>query len=138
MALPSKPVTSATGIGIASSDSQFHSAAYAAFRAVFDSSNEALVIISQKGSIQTANPRARELLKLEDGGINVKTFEDCLIDSTAEQLKALCRRGETFTTLPREADSTMPPKSPIQVTLRAILPVSQHLLLLLQEAGNST
>ena len=59
MALPSKPVTSATSIGIASSDSQFHSAAYAAFRAVFDSSNEALVIISQKGAIQTANPRAQ-------------------------------------------------------------------------------
>jgi PAS domain S-box-containing protein len=133
MVLPAKPATSravdATGVN----DSQFHSAAYAAFRAVFDSSDEALVIISPKGAIQTANLRARQLLKLENGGINTNSFEECLTASASDQLKALSRRGETFTAFPREADSSIPPKSPIQVTLRAILPISQHLLLSLQE-----
>jgi PAS domain-containing protein len=100
---------------------------------VFDSSAEALVIISQNGAIQTANPRAKQLLQLEDGQINVNSFEQCLTESASQQLKALSRRGETFTALPRGAESSVPAKSPIQVTLRAILPVSQHLLLSLQE-----
>jgi len=119
------------------SDPQFDSAAYAAFRAVFDSSSEALLIISQSGEIQTANRRASELLQIKDKGPSSQVLHDVLLGSTSEELRSLLGGGHTFTASPRGADEITAPRSPIRVTLRSILPVSQHLLLALEESWNS-
>jgi signal transduction histidine kinase/CheY-like chemotaxis protein len=121
----------------ATRDTQFDSAAYAAFRAVFDSSSEALLIISQGGEIQTANRRATELLKLKDKDPASQVLDEILPGSTSEELRSLIRGGQTFTATPRGADEITAPRSPIRVTLRSILPVSQHLLLALEESWNS-
>jgi PAS domain-containing protein len=42
----------------------------AGFNAVFDTSGEALVVVDQKGLIQQANRRARELLRLKDPSVS--------------------------------------------------------------------
>lgn len=121
----------------ATSDPQFDSAAYTAFRAVFDTSSEALLIISQSGEIQTANRRAAELLQLKDKGPVSQILTDILLGSSSEELRSVLRLGHTFTASPRGADEITAPRSAVRVTLRSILPVSQHLLLVLEESWNS-
>jgi two-component system NtrC family sensor kinase len=132
-----KPTVQNASKPAAITESAFDSATYAAFRAVFDSSSEALVIISQSGAIQTANPRAKELLELRERGAEAIGLDDLLTGSTSEQLRALSRRGQTFVASARAADASITASAPIRVTLRAVLPVSQHLLLSLEESSDS-
>lgn len=117
---------------------QFDSAAYAAFRAVFDSSSEALLIVNQNGEIQTANRRAAELLQLTRDGAASRMIHDFLAGLTSEELRPMLRRGKTFAASARGTDRASVPRSSVRVTLRSILPVSQHLLLALEESWQSS
>src|SRR5581483_7279173 len=116
---------------------QFDSAAYAAFRAVFDSSSEALLIINQDGEIQTANRRATDLLSLTRQGPDAGLIRDFLAGLTSEEIRPMLRRGKTFPASASAADGASVPRVPLRVMLRAVLPVSQHLLLTLEESWNS-
>ena len=70
--------------------------------------------------------------------MNVKTFEDCLIDSNSRSVKrSLSSRRNVHHLAARGLTAPFKAKSPIQVTLRAILPVSQHLLLVASGDGRS-
>lgn len=103
-----------------------------AFRAVFDSSSEALIVTDKSGSLQIVNERARKLLQFKHHG-GVKTqFTDLLGGSARDHLSSLSR-GQTLVTSAPLADGPGPNHRPIRVTLRAILPISQHLLLSLEQ-----
>jgi nitrogen-specific signal transduction histidine kinase/FixJ family two-component response regulator len=120
-----------TGIGssgISATGSQFDSPGYADFCSLFDSSSEALVIIDQAGAIHKANPRARKLLQISERGLQRKGLADFFAGRPAEQLRSLSR-GQTLTASGNGAGASLPIGSPIQVTLRAVLPVTQLLLL---------
>ena len=103
-----------------------------AFRAVFDSSHEALIVTDKSGAIQIVNKRARELLQFKDQGGAKTQFADLLDGSARNHLTALSR-GQTLVASAPLADGSGLNHRPIRVTLRAILPISQHLLLSLEQ-----
>lgn len=77
------------------------------------------------------------MLQLKDKGPASQALSDVLLGSTSEELRSLLHSGQTFNASPRGADEIRAPRSPIRVTLRSILPVSQHLLLALEENWTS-
>ncbi len=108
------------------------SAADAAFSAVFDSSGEALVIIDAAGTIQRANQRARELLRLKDAASHFADLETFLTATPANPLASLW--AHPVSSAPAQIlDASLPSGYPIRITLRSVLPDSQHLLLCMEE-----
>jgi len=104
---------------------------YAAFRAVFDSSNEALIVINPAGSIQMANSRARGLLSLKKKGVP-KTALSALFDaSIAKRLPSLLPGQELIASVQFVDVPIL--NFPVRVTLRSVLPISHHLLLSINE-----
>jgi two-component system, NtrC family, sensor kinase len=107
-------------------------AADAAFGAIFDSSGEALVIIDPAGVIQRANPRARELLRLKDSASHLAGLGGYLAEPPADQLSSLWADSRSPESV-RSMDASLASGFPVRITLRAVLPGSQHLLLCMEE-----
>jgi signal transduction histidine kinase/DNA-binding NarL/FixJ family response regulator len=105
----------------------------AAFRAVFDSSAEALVVIDFAGIVQRANSRARELLRLKDSSIPQAGLADLLPGPRSEELSHLWNQHSAA--FPRSMDASLGSGVPIRVTLRAVIPGLQHLVLCLEEGS---
>jgi PAS domain S-box-containing protein len=103
-----------------------------AFAAVFDSSAEALVIIDSAGIIQRANPRARELLRLKEPARRSHGLGDFLADTTADQLASLWAPRQR-PARPQSFEASLTTGFPVRITLRWILPGSQHLLLCIED-----
>ena len=104
------------------------------FSAVFDSSAEALVIIDSAGAIQRANPRARELLHLKGSTRRSHGLGDFLAEPAADQLASLWAprqrpaRQQSF-------EASLTTGFPVRITLRWILPGTQHLLLCIEDGS---
>lgn len=103
----------------------------AAFAAVFDSCGEALVLIDSTGAIQRANARARELLRLRDTSGRNAALDGLLTSSDEGPLSLLWSAKNAPG--PRTLDVSLASGLPVRVTLRSILPGSQHLLLCVEE-----
>jgi len=112
--------------------SSLDSDGYAAFLALFESSAEALIVINSEGIIEKTNRCARELLGRRGGTLLGKNLETLLSGGALEELK-LQSGGHTFMASPSGLDAALPTRSSIRVTLRSVLPGSQHLLLFLPE-----
>ncbi|MGH9685204.1 MAG: ATP-binding protein [Candidatus Acidiferrales bacterium] len=102
------------------------------FRALFDASAEALVVIDSQGVLQRANRRASELLRLKNTSLQQTDLDDFL----ARPLGF----GTTFTQpslLGGHAclDGLLATGFPVRITLRTVLPVSRHLVLCLEEGS---
>jgi signal transduction histidine kinase/CheY-like chemotaxis protein len=104
-----------------------------AFYAVFDSSAEALVLIDSAGVIQRANVRARELLRLQDAGKRKSELAEIFPRADSGELSRLWRRA--VEPLPLSMETHLGSGDSMRVTLRAIVPGSQHLLLCLEEGS---
>lgn len=104
-----------------------------AFHAVFDSSAEALVMIDSAGVIHRANSRARELLRLQPSGNAGTGFSELFPHAQSGEIAELWNRRTA--PLPCSLDAPLGSGVSLRVTLRAILPGSQHLLLCLEEAS---
>ncbi len=106
--------------------------ANAAFAAVFDSSGEALVIVSPIGLIQQANPRARDLLHLKDASASRTKLGEFFESSKSD-------RGATVwiqlfvAAHVRTLDAVLPTGLPVRFILRTIMPVTGDLLLCVEE-----
>ncbi|MGA8870986.1 MAG: ATP-binding protein, partial [Candidatus Acidiferrales bacterium] len=100
--------------------------------AVFDSSAEALVIIDTAGTIQRANPRARELLHLKEPTRRSLDLGDFLATPAADQLASLWAPRQR-PARPQSFDAALTTGFPVRVTLRWILPGTQHLLLCIED-----
>ena len=102
------------------------------FAAVFDSSAEALVIIDTAGTIQRANPRARELLHLKEPTRRSLDLGDFLATPAADQLASLWAPRQR-PARPQSFDAALTTGFPVRVMLRWILPGTQHLLLCIED-----
>jgi signal transduction histidine kinase/CheY-like chemotaxis protein len=103
-----------------------------AFNAVFDSSAEALVLIDADGTIQRANSRARQLLRLQNGKQRMGLGEIFSGDHPAELSEFWAGRAEP---LPRSIDAHLGSGMPLRVTLRAVVAGSELLLLCVEEGS---
>lgn len=101
-----------------------------AFRAIFDSSAEALVVIDPAGAIRRANDRARELLRLHQIG---QPSEAPTIHFHAHPERISKLWNEPRKSLPCVIDAHLGSGAQLRVTLRAILPGSQRTMLCLVE-----
>ena len=105
----------------------------AGFKAVFDSSAEALLVVDAAGVIQKANPRAREVLKMREANVAHSSLHDFVATLSTEKLT---RMGVEEAPLPPVGvDALLASGSPVRVTLRAVLPGSGDMLLCID--GNS-
>ena len=102
------------------------------FAAVFDSSAEALVIINTAGAIQRANPHARELLHLKESTRRGLDLADFLAAPTADQLASLWAPRQR-PARPQSFEASLTTGFPVRVSLRWILPETQHLLLCIED-----
>ena len=105
----------------------------AAFRAVFDSSGEALLVVDASGVIQKANQRAREVLKLREASLSRASLDDFVASVSAEKLTRLGIAEAPFP--PASVEAFLATGSSARVALRAVLPGSGHMLLCIE--GNS-
>ncbi len=105
------------------------SAVQDAFDAVFESSGEALVVIDSAGAIQRVNARAREVIQLAHPSLPNERLEE-VIPGAPEELSRL--RSQKLPE-PQSLDFALANGLPVRVTLRAILPVSENLLLCIEE-----
>ncbi|MGD1210253.1 MAG: histidine kinase dimerization/phospho-acceptor domain-containing protein [Candidatus Acidiferrales bacterium] len=105
-----------------------------AFNAVFDSSEEALVVIDPAGVIQRANRRARELLRLKESASCHAGLGNFLSGPPAGQLASLWTHRHRAVR-PPSLEAALASGFPIRITLRSIRPRSQHLLLCLEEGS---
>jgi len=102
-----------------------------AFAAVFDSSAEALVIIDALGIVHRANPRARELLRLKASTRRSLPLGDFLTDTSVDQLASLWEPRQ-HPAWPQSFEASLTTGFPVRITLRWILPGTQHLLLCIE------
>jgi len=102
------------------------------FAAVFDSSAEALVIIDSAGTIQRANPHARELLHFKGSARRTFGLEDFLAEPAADQLASLWAPRQR-PARPQSFEASLTTGFPVRITLRWILPGTQHLLLCIED-----
>lgn len=104
----------------------------AEFSAVFDSSMEALVVVNLAGALQMANPRARELLRVKATDIRQTTLGEFVSGALGENLKSFALFKDVQQTA-QSIETNLVSGFPIRITLRSILPMSQDLLLCLEE-----
>jgi signal transduction histidine kinase/CheY-like chemotaxis protein len=104
------------------------------FRAVFDTSGEALIVVDQKGLIQQANRRARELLRLKDSFISRAGLLDFFATPSTVDFSEFTAQADAPNTL-ASRDAMLATGFPIRITLRAALPGSQSLLLCLEDGS---
>ena len=109
-------------------------AADVAFDALFDSSGEALVIIDSAGAIHRSNTRARELLRLKNASTELAGLGDFLLGPPADKLQSFWAGAVSSAHTPR-LDASLTTGFPVRITLRSMLPGSQHLLLCLEEGS---
>ncbi len=111
-----------------------HLPAGAAFGAVFDSSGEALLVVGYSGLIYKANQRARELLRLKDSSVRGGNLADSIADPPAERLRELLAHPN-IASRRHSVDALLASGFSVRITLRALLPGSQLLLLCLEEGS---
>jgi signal transduction histidine kinase/ActR/RegA family two-component response regulator len=104
----------------------------AAFRAVFDTSAEALLVVDAAGVIQKANSHARGVLKMRDANL-MRTSLDNLIATLSPETFTRMETDET-PFAPFSVDGLLAGGAPVRVTLRAVLPGSGDMLLCLDGA----
>jgi signal transduction histidine kinase/CheY-like chemotaxis protein len=109
-------------------------AADGAFNAVFDSSGEALVIIDPSGTIQRANPGARDLLRLKGPTNHRAALGDFLAGTPAEKLASFWA-DPVSSARAQSLDASLSSGFPVRVVLRSILPGSHNLLLCMEEGS---
>jgi signal transduction histidine kinase/CheY-like chemotaxis protein len=109
-------------------------AADGAFNAVFESSGEALIIISSSGTIQRANPRARELLRLKDAANHHAALSDFLAGTPADKLASFWA-DPVSSARAKSLDASLSSGFPVRIVLRSILPGSHNLLLCMEEGS---
>src|SRR5579871_4696384 len=94
------------------------------FESLFHASHEPLLVITPDGEIQNANSRARELLHLSDTVLPARTLADYF---------SLPSNPPIVWTDAKIHSAHLANGFPVRISLRAILPESQNLLLCLDE-----
>jgi signal transduction histidine kinase/ActR/RegA family two-component response regulator len=107
-----------------------------AFSAVFESSGEALMILDSAGIIHRVNARAQELLRLNQTAVGTAHLAKLLSSSPSDQISVMLAKEAAE--VPKKAhsvDATLASGYPVRMTLRAVLPGINHLLLCVEEGS---
>lgn len=105
-----------------------------AFRAVFDSSDEALLLLDADGVVRRANRRACELLRCQAGDVIDTLLGRRLIRPIPEQFQNLCRTA--YSALPQaDIDGELFTGFPVRLNFRARMPETKLLLICLEEGS---
>ena len=104
----------------------------AAFRAVFDSSDEALVLLDAEGVIKRANRRACELLRSKNGEILDTSLATRLASPPFEDFQKLCVSAFSAPVQP-DVDGALFTGFPVRFNFRATMKDPKLLLLCLEE-----
>lgn len=104
------------------------------FSAVFETSAEALIVVDSDGMLERANPRACELLRLAPTRVRQSYLADLLVGPLGAGLEELASIAVSQTR-PQGLDAALPAGFPIRVTLRSILPGTEHMLLCLEDGS---
>lgn len=105
-----------------------------AFRAVFDSSAEALLVVSADGIVEQANPRARELLRFKRGDLRAPQLAELLSQSLPQDFSRWCAL-QRETSCPSSLDGLLSTGFPVRISFRTALPGSASLLLCIEEGS---
>jgi len=106
-----------------------------AFRAVFDASSEALLLVSSAGAVRRANPRARDLLRVRRPTSASAPPSGELVDLPDFAPGRLWT--ELFAATGVDAlEAVLPAGTPVRFLLRAVLPSSGDLLLCVEPAAS--
>lgn len=92
------------------------------------------MVIDAAGAIQEANGRARELLRLKDAASQHPDLGEFFSGPPADQMKSFWAHPAPHAGHP-SLDGALANGFPVRITLRAILPGSQHLLLCMEEGS---
>ncbi|MFZ0885398.1 MAG: ATP-binding protein [Candidatus Acidiferrales bacterium] len=106
----------------------------AAFRAVFDSSSEALLVLNRTGSVQQANPRACEMLRCKRGALATTALAEHLAQPLPKEFADWCAsQGEANAS--SIIDGLLVSGFPVRISFRATLPGSSTLLACIEEGS---
>jgi signal transduction histidine kinase/FixJ family two-component response regulator len=105
-----------------------------AFRAVFDTSAEALVVVNSRGIVRAANRQAREVLQLKEATYPLQYESGLLSPSAAVEFTVWCERVMALRD-PSSFDTMLPTGLKVRITFRAVIDSSQQLLLSLEETS---
>jgi signal transduction histidine kinase/CheY-like chemotaxis protein len=104
----------------------------AAFRAVFDSSDEALALVDFSGTVRRANRRAREIVPAKTGALVGSRLGDRLSRPSAQEFERLCELAQSSHAV-AAVDGELSTGFPVRLNFRASLPGTELLLLCLEE-----
>jgi PAS domain-containing protein len=104
------------------------------FAAVFDTSAEALLVVSAKGVIQRANPRASELLRCKESELLQTELGPFLSQPAPKEFSRLCSAHAGAKTL-SHVDGALASGFPVRISFRAKLGVAENLVLCLEEGS---
>jgi PAS domain S-box-containing protein len=102
----------------------------AAFRAVFESSAEALLVVDSAGIIQKANQRARDILHMRERNLAHSSLNEFIANMSPTHLSRM--ETEPNAPTPHSQVALLVTGSAIHVSLRAVLPGSGDMLLCLE------
>jgi signal transduction histidine kinase/CheY-like chemotaxis protein len=103
-----------------------------AFRAVFDSSDEALVLLDAEGIVTRSNRRARELLRCQDSEVLGTPLGSRLTHPPLEEFQRLCRAA-FLTSDQEDVDGELSTGFQVRFSFRARMPEPQLLLVCMEE-----
>jgi signal transduction histidine kinase/FixJ family two-component response regulator len=103
------------------------------FSAIFESSGEALLLTDAAGKIERANSRARQALGLKLSNPHGMGLGTILAESSGAKLLLLYDSAKTEKSA--ALDTSLATGHSVRITLRAVLPGSQSLLLCLEEGS---
>jgi signal transduction histidine kinase/ActR/RegA family two-component response regulator len=106
----------------------------AGFAAVFDSSSEALLVVSAKGIIQRANPRAGELLRCHESELAQADLGEFLLEPPRVQFAQLCAAQAVAKEL-SSLEGALANGFAVRISFRAVLGGTQNLLLCLEDGA---
>ncbi|MGA8024113.1 MAG: ATP-binding protein, partial [Candidatus Acidiferrales bacterium] len=109
-------------------------AADGAFRAVFESSAEALLVLNRAGTVQRANPRACELLRCKRGGLAATELAMHLAQPAPMEFAHWCA-SLSAANAPSIIDGLLISGFPVRISFRAALPGSSNFLLCIEEGS---
>jgi len=109
----------------------------AAFGAVFESSGEALVVVDTTGAVHRTNRHARRILRMEGNGLPQRNLANLIASPQAADLLSWFRQSaeqaESSATGGESLEAALAGGFPFQLTLRAVLPGSDHLLVCIED-----
>jgi signal transduction histidine kinase/ActR/RegA family two-component response regulator len=104
------------------------------FAAVFDTSAEALLVVSAKGIMQRANPRACEMLRGKEGELAQQDLGEFLSLPPREEFARLCA-AQTGAKVLSTVGGVLATGFPVRLSFRAALGGTHNLVLCLEEGS---